>query len=458
MIGMRLCEGRYQLERLLGRGGMASVWLARDEVLERQVAVKLLSDVMASDPEYLARFRREARVAARLSHPNLVRIFDFAGGERPYLVMEYVPGGDLAEHLSRGEPVDVERLARGLLSAVAHIHAAGVLHRDIKPQNLLISPDGAARLTDFGIALPEDATALTRTGHLLGTARYIAPEVMTGEPASQRSDLYSCGVLLGDCLAAGSPLRLRALIGRLRAANPGRRPRSATEGLSWLVQHTAFPDPETEAAKARPPIARPSAAAPPGHDERGATTARVSGGREPPADPSPSRIGTAIDLRKWGAAVLAAALAATLAATLIDRSGGEKPDGPPSEARVADAGAEDPRDGDADTEHRDGRATVPLPRGNSPEFGAELNQQGFELIQEGRHEEAIPVLENAVQSFPRGTDDLNYAYALFNLGNALRLAGRPEAAIPVLARRLRIPNQTSVVRAELAAAREATGD
>ncbi|HEU5143081.1 MAG TPA: serine/threonine-protein kinase, partial [Solirubrobacterales bacterium] len=167
--GTRLKE-RYRLERLLGRGGMASVWVATDEVLERPVAVKVLADTIASDPEFLARFRREARVAAGLSHPNLIGVYDYADGEeRPYLVMEYVDGENLAEGLARGIEVDGERLARELLGALAHIHGAGILHRDVKPQNVLLAPDGSAKLIDFGIALPQDATALTSTGNLLGT-------------------------------------------------------------------------------------------------------------------------------------------------------------------------------------------------------------------------------------------------------------------------------------------------
>jgi serine/threonine-protein kinase len=138
-----LLKGRYRVERLLGRGGMASVWRARDEVLDRAVAVKLLSDTISSEPEFLARFRREARVAAGLWHPNLIGVYDYAErAERPYLVMEFVPGGDLASRIKHG-PIDCERLARELLGAVAHIHAAGIVHRDIKPQNVLIAPTAA---------------------------------------------------------------------------------------------------------------------------------------------------------------------------------------------------------------------------------------------------------------------------------------------------------------------------
>lgn len=191
--------GRYCLQRVLGTGGMASVWLARDVELDREVAVKVLADVLALDPDYVSRFEREARVAAKLSHPHLVRVFDFADrGLRPYLVMEYVAGGSLADRLRDPQKAnwDAEVLARELLDALGYVHRAGVIHRDIKPGNVLIGSDGRARLTDFGIAQPSDASRLTSTGMVIGSERYIAPEVMRGQPASPRSDLFSLGVLI----------------------------------------------------------------------------------------------------------------------------------------------------------------------------------------------------------------------------------------------------------------------
>src|SRR5919106_4817571 len=187
-------DGRYRLLRRLGSGGMAVVWVARDERLGRDVAVKVLSDVLAGDADYRRRFVREARVAARLNHPGLVGIHDFsAESERPYLVMELVCGDTLADRIAaeRAGELDLVALARELLGALAHIHAAGVVHRDVKPANVLIGTDGRARLTDFGIARPTDATALTQTGQVIGTLRYMSPEVQRGERATARSDLYS---------------------------------------------------------------------------------------------------------------------------------------------------------------------------------------------------------------------------------------------------------------------------
>ena len=426
-------KGRYRIDRLLGRGGMASVWLATDEVLERPVAVKVLSDAIASDPEYLARFRREARVAASLSHPNLAGIYDFAeSSERPYLVMEHVAGGTLAERFSSGESIDCERLARELLGALDHIHAAGIVHRDVKPQNVLFAEDGSTRLIDFGIALPQDATALTRTGSLLGTARYIAPEVMRGGVATERSDLFSCGVVLRDCVGEGRE-SLTRLVGRLTCEDPGGRPDSARAALALTGRPAARAQAATEPLEAT-------------REWRAEKMEATRGWRaeEAPAVRGPSR-------RPWVAPVAAAASLASVLLAVLALSGSF---GGGGDQRERSAGAPGPGGGDRTAGGSEAVAQeVPEPAGSDPSAGSALNEEGYAMIQEGRPEEAIPVLEEAVRSFPAGTEDLSYGYALFNLGSALRLAGRPDDAIPVLERRLEIPDQTAVVRRELAAAR-----
>jgi eukaryotic-like serine/threonine-protein kinase len=161
MEGTELGGGRYVFEGRLGRGGAATVWLACDTVLERTVAVKVLSEALASDPSWLARFRREARLAASLSHPNLVSVYDFDAGEPPYIVMAHMPGGSLYERIEASDCPGAEDLAHDLLSALEAIHAAGIIHRDIKPGNVLFAADDTACLTDFGVARPEDATQLT---------------------------------------------------------------------------------------------------------------------------------------------------------------------------------------------------------------------------------------------------------------------------------------------------------
>ncbi len=230
-------RGRYRLERLLGTGGMASVWLAQDDRLEREVAIKVLADVLALDRSYVSRFGREARLAAGLSHPHLVSIYDYsADGPRPYLVLEYVGGGTLSDRLRgrRRPDWDAAVLAGELLDAIGYIHRAGIIHRDIKPANVLIGFDGRARLTDFGIAQPTDATRLTSTGHVIGTRRYLAPELLSGEPATARTDLYACGVLLDECLRSGARPAVRRLVAALTQEQPARRPASAEAALTIL--------------------------------------------------------------------------------------------------------------------------------------------------------------------------------------------------------------------------------
>jgi predicted Ser/Thr protein kinase len=442
-------KDRYRLERLLGRGGMASVWLGHDDMLDRPVAVKVLSDSIASDPKFLARFRREAKVAAGLSHPNLVGIYDYSeGDERPYLVMEFAPGENLGSRLARGSQVDCDRLAKELLDAVAHIHGVGILHRDIKPQNIVITPDGGAKLIDFGIALPADATSLTQTGLILGTKRYVAPEVMEGEAATERSDLYSCGVVLQSCLQDEAP-ELRSLVTRLTSSNPRDRPESAVRALAELGW--------------RPPVGPPTEAFSPTFEHQVAD--------EPTLLIGTLRSGRSSKRSRGGAvAALLVALAAVAAALALLAGGGKDEGGRApvagvQEGRGADrspvvAPASEDASGGEDAQAASEGEAAPTagaaePTGEDPELGAALNQEGFELIQAGRSEEAVPVLEAAVRAFPPGSDDdVDYAYALFNLGNALRLSGRAEEAIPVLERRLEIPNQTETVRKELDAARQ----
>jgi hypothetical protein len=235
--GLLLGGGRYRLDQLIGSGGMATVWQATDRRLGRTVAVKLISEALADDPTYAERFAREARTAAGLSHANLVQVFDYgAGDRRPYLVMEYIDGGTLAQRLERGPVVGEEAraVAGDLLAALGCIHSAGILHRDIKPANVLLSSDGRARITDFGIAHPEDSTRLTQTGHLVGTLRYLAPEVIDGQPPSRKSDLYALGVLLRDLTGGRTDETTDELVVRLTDQIPARRPATAEQARKLL--------------------------------------------------------------------------------------------------------------------------------------------------------------------------------------------------------------------------------
>ncbi len=231
--GTSLADGRYVFERHLGSGGMASVWLARDDSLQRPVAIKLIADTLADDERWLERFKREARAAAALTHPHIVKVYDFGiEDHRPYLVMAHIPGGSLRDRLRDGGALpEPAGLARELLGALGHVHAAGIVHRDVKPGNILLDEHDRSHLTDFGIARPQDATAMTQTGMVLGTMRYLAPEVAEGEPATERSDLYSAGCVLRE--VAGEDA-LGALTGALTEDDPERRPESAEDALAML--------------------------------------------------------------------------------------------------------------------------------------------------------------------------------------------------------------------------------
>ena len=196
-----LIGGRYRTERLLGRGGSAEVWCATDEALDRQVALKL---VTASGGEDAARVGDEARLLARLSHPGLVPVYDAGTDDvgRPWVVMELVDGETLSDAIRRG-PMPSERVAQigeRLAEALAYVHGEGLIHRDVKPANVLLGHDGRVRLTDFGIARLVDAAKVTATGLTVGTASYLSPEQVTAEPVGTASDVYSLGLVLLECL------------------------------------------------------------------------------------------------------------------------------------------------------------------------------------------------------------------------------------------------------------------
>jgi eukaryotic-like serine/threonine-protein kinase len=278
--------GRYELGDELGEGGMATVYRARDRELRRDVAVKVLFPHLARRPEIVHRFHREARAAAGLEHPNILRIYDVGGGDGddpPYIVMELVRGRTLLQEIEqRGAMLaEVAACVGSLLAdALAAAHAAGVIHRDVKPANVLIAPGGRLLLADFGVArLETEDSLVTRTGALLGTPAYMSPEQASGDIATARSDLYSLGATLyqlatGALPYAGSPAKVMSMIAtgglmapvrrrpacgpdlsrqieRLMAGDPGARPASATAvaaELRALVIGSGLGDPSEELA------------------------------------------------------------------------------------------------------------------------------------------------------------------------------------------------------------------
>jgi serine/threonine-protein kinase len=365
--------GRYHLQELIAAGGMGEVWRAVDEVLGRPVAVKLLRPEYSRDELTLLRFRAEARHAGGLNHPGIAQVYDYedATRDRPaYLVMELVSGPSLAGVLAGGQ-LDARHTADVLAQAAEALHAAhtaGVLHRDIKPGNLLIGPGGQVKVTDFGIAQSSRAGNLTRTGSLVGTTGYLAPERVSGRPATVASDLYALGIVGYECLTGhppfqGEPLQvalahrdqdlpglppwclsqpggagLAALIARLTAKDPAGRPATAA-----LVAEEArrirdgFTGPGDFPAPTRPDQAPPLVAASPA-PAAGAAPPAAAGSAAPPAvaarpvPPAPARPRR----HRLAAAGLAAGiLAAGLLGWLLATAGSHPSPGSPARSAVS---------------------------------------------------------------------------------------------------------------------------
>ena len=209
--------GRYVLDQQIGAGGYGEVWHATDNVLSRPVAVKLLYSRYAQRNDALARFQDEARHAGALSHENIAQVYDYgepADGQPPYLVMELVDGPSLEAALADG-PLDTSRTMDIVAQAAAGLqaaHAAGMVHRDVKPANLLLAPGGTVKITDFGIAHSVGSVPATATGELIGTPGYLAPERLAGEQATPASDVYSLGMVAYECLAGTPPFTGAALV------------------------------------------------------------------------------------------------------------------------------------------------------------------------------------------------------------------------------------------------------
>ena len=249
-----LVGGRYLPHHSLGGGGMAEVFLARDEVLDRDVALKVLKTKYAENEEFIKRFRREARSAASLNHPHIVAVYDWGRSEDGtyYMIMEYAPGGTLKDRILGDGPLTprtAAEFASQIAEALGVAHGRGLIHRDVKPQNILLTGVGDAKVADFGIARAATATTTSRSELILGTACYVSPEQAKGEPAGPRSDLYSLGVVLYEMLTGEVPYGAdtSVAVAMKHVTEPPRPPREANpevpEGIDAITLRLLAKDP-----------------------------------------------------------------------------------------------------------------------------------------------------------------------------------------------------------------------
>jgi eukaryotic-like serine/threonine-protein kinase len=467
---------RYRVVRHLANGGMAAVWEAEDELLGRPVAVKVLTNGYAVDPAATRRFKREARTAARVSdHPNVVTIFDVGDhDDQAFIVMELVPGGTVADRLRRGVPrhLALEWL-EGAASALDYAHGCDIVHRDVKPGNLLLDDNDRVAVADFGIARIATDTALTLTGQVLGTAAYLAPEQALGKPATDASDRYALAVVAYELLAGRKPFT-----GGLPAAQARQHIETPVPPASRGSDLPPAVDRVLDRGLAKDPADRPLTASAFVADLRralgesnGTTVTRVAPyrfrrDRTPTPLPPPVPVDHGPDTaafspfeprrRRRSFLIALAAAVFVLAAGIAALAGGGGKDRPQAVAhttkhktkRVAAKPKPKPKPKPA-------AQTQPQTQSQPPAADrSALAAQGHALIAQGNYAAAIAVLSRAVQGCPVATTD-PCAYALFDLGHALRLAGRPAEAIPVLQQRLQNPDQAATVQQELALAEAA---
>ena len=330
MIGTVL-SGRYKLEAKLGSGGMSTVYLAKDGTLDRDVAVKVMHREMSEQPDQLERFRQEARAVAKLSHPNVVAVID-AGedGGHPYIVFEYVEGETLKQRIARVGALDAQEalayaieIARGLTVA----HARNMVHRDIKPQNVLIDAEGRAKLTDFGISRQLEQDGMTATGRVLGTTDYVAPEQAMGHAVDPRSDIYSLGVVLYEMLTGQVPFHADSQVGvAMKHVNEelpdvqNRRP-EISAAAALVVERATAKDPSERYQRVGEMIEDLSTALEVEAARAGSTTGEATSVLD--AVPAPQRKLSGPGRRSWAAiALLALVAAAALGAVFVISNGG----------------------------------------------------------------------------------------------------------------------------------------
>jgi serine/threonine protein kinase len=497
---------RYSVVRHIANGGMASVWEATDELLGRSVAVKVLSPAFAADDAARRRFTREARAAARLStHPHVVTVYDAGEHEgQAYMVMALYPGGTVAERIKAG-PVPRPQALDWLEDAAGALdlaHGEGVVHRDVKPANLLLDAGDRVAVADFGIATAAWETSMTSTGMVLGTLAYLAPEQRTGGLATPASDRYALALVARELLTgarpgteATNPVALPAAaevaLNHATAEDPAARPASCAALVAELEAALGEPD-RTEAthvAPARPravgtpvvPVPEPTAARTAPRVPR--APAAVAVPPTPPPDGPARPTGGAPSRGGRGSKLLVAlavlALLVGVGAAIAAALGGG--DDPP--AKQAGSGSTEKARTSTAKKKTTSTATPaastpapapepePEPTASAPATSTQApatptksrstliaqNNQAYAATSRDPAAQVAP-LQEAVDGLCTDESDVNCAFALFNLARALRLSGRPAEAVPLLERRLAISdNQVGAVQAELATARQAAG-
>ena len=459
--GNGILPPRYSNPRRIGHGGMGDIYLARDSLLDREVAIKVLAERQAQDDSTRERFTREALAAARLSsEPGTVTIFDVGEWNgRPFIVMEYLGGGSLESRLGGDSPpvaralTWLEQAARALDAA----HAQGVVHRDVKPGNLLLDDAGEVHVADFGIASATGMDSLTVAGTILGTAGYLSPEQATGERATAASDRYALGIVAFELLTGRRPheresptaeaaahandpipsvreyapdlpwAELDAVFRRALAKNPAARYGSCVELVNDL--RAALAEGETRTQVLAP---APAAQAP-------AATARAGPAAAPPA--RPGRGPSARALALVGLLIAALAGGAALAAALADGDGEEGSRRSISVTTITRQGTTVRESVTVTTTTAPTTTattaptttTAPATESPSVDEAKQLNDEAFGLMQEGRYEEALPLAQRALAGL-EGSGEIEEAYANYNVGRSLIELGRCEEGLPYIDR------------------------
>jgi tRNA A-37 threonylcarbamoyl transferase component Bud32/tetratricopeptide (TPR) repeat protein len=456
---------------------MAAVYLAHDERLDRDVAIKRMH-TSERDAMDARRFQREAKLGASLSHPNLVSIFDAEeDDESVLLVMEYVDGETLADLLARGPvaPRRAVQIVRAVAEALDHAHSAGIVHRDIKPGNVLLGHDGSVKLADLGIAKAVERTDITAKDMVLGTPAYMAPEQLQGGRLGPAVDIYALATMAFEMVTGRKARRGRTAVEIAHQAvnEPPPDPRDANPDIPPAAADAI------RAGMANDPAARPRSAVEladrlercfgrHGASRRAPVTRRMERARPVAVLEQRPRAAPPAREVRWIPvlgllAVAVAAVAIGLSSGGDDQSPVRAGNGGEGAAKKQDEAEKNPQPA-AEQPAPSAPATEPPPAGGvpvpsgagGPAVAERLHLDGHAALEAGDYERAIELNTRAIEAFPEGTTwqtDMNHAYALYSLGRALRLADRPGEAIPVLEARLQVPDQTATVQRELDKAR-----